>query len=90
MPHPRPPRPIRRTKACRSNLRRKRNAAWLNARLVAKLLGVADLIERKRREGRDANGYLINEKAPDPATGGFSDPVVPAQDPGPPQIRRLS
>jgi hypothetical protein len=51
MPNPRPARPIRREGMCRSNLRRQRNKAWLQRRLVEKLLGVADLIERKRAEG---------------------------------------
>jgi len=51
MPNPRPARPIRRERMCRSNLRRQRNKAWLQRRLVEELLGVADLIERKRAEG---------------------------------------
>jgi hypothetical protein len=51
MPNPRPARPIRREGMCRSNLRRQRNKAWLQRRLVEELLGVADLIERKRAEG---------------------------------------
>ncbi|WP_419320849.1 hypothetical protein ACN2C7_07495 [Caulobacter sp. ErkDOM-E] len=51
MPNPRPARPIRREGMCRSNLRRQRNKAWLQRRLVEELLGVADLIELKRAEG---------------------------------------
>ncbi len=89
MPNPRPARPIRREGMCRSNLRRQRNKAWLSARLVEKLLEVADLIERKRAEHHDAKSDLIHEKAPDLSTGGFNDLVIPAQEPRPPRMRRL-
>ncbi|WP_425994150.1 hypothetical protein [Caulobacter sp. DWR1-3-2b1] len=47
MPHPRPARPIC-TRACRSNRRRDRDRAWLDARLLAKIGGLAGLLERKR------------------------------------------
>jgi hypothetical protein len=51
MPNPRPARPIRREGMCRSNLRRQRNKAWLQKRLVEKISGIADMIAFKRAEG---------------------------------------
>jgi len=51
MPSPRPAREIRRDRLCRSTLRRKRNSAWLQRRLIEKLCGVADMIAFKRAEG---------------------------------------
>lgn len=51
MPSPRPARKIRRDRVCRSTLRRKRNSAWLQKRLVEKISGIADLIALKRAEG---------------------------------------
>ncbi len=51
MPNPRPARPIRREGMCRSNLRRQRNKAWLQKRLVEKICGIADMIAFKRAEG---------------------------------------
>lgn len=51
MPSPRPARPIRREGLCRSTLRRKRNSAWLQKRLVEEISGIADMIAFKRAEG---------------------------------------
>lgn len=51
MPSPRPARKIRRDRVCRSTLRRKRNSAWLQKRLVEKICGIADMIAFKRAEG---------------------------------------
>jgi hypothetical protein len=48
MPSPRPPRQIRRAKACRSNLRRQCSKAWLEARLVEKIQGLAAMMARKQ------------------------------------------
>jgi len=57
MPSPRPARKIRRDRLCRSTLRRKRNSAWLEKRLVEKICGIADMIAFKRAEGAEGGAW---------------------------------
>lgn len=67
--------------------------AWLTAKLVERFSRFADLLEQKRQQDIANGTYrpplenLGQEKAPGLATEGFSDVVIPGEDPGPPETQ---
>ena len=88
MPLPRTPRPKRRLGGSRSSRRRQHQKAWLSAKLIERFVRYAELLEERKQAGIANGAYLPpQEKAPGQTAEGSFNPVIPGEDPGPPETQ---